>query len=68
MQGRTRFRRAQCRRPLPPNAVNAVHTARPDDLEGQLGYTVSKGASKPFAAMKRLEELHAAGALPAAYV
>jgi len=32
-----------------------------------LGYVVSKSASKPFAAVKRVEELSGQGALPQAF-
>lgn len=53
---------------IPAGGANVVHMVRPNDLEGLLGYAVSKGTSKPFAAVQRVEELHAAGALPAAFV
>ncbi|CAJ2767345.1 ATP-dependent nuclease [Burkholderia pseudomallei] len=53
---------------LGPQARNGVHMVRPRDLEHLLGYTASKGVSKPFAAVKKVEELHNADALPAAFV
>ncbi|MGA3983697.1 ATP-dependent nuclease [Ralstonia nicotianae] len=52
---------------LPPGAVNAVHAISPNDLEGLLGYVASKGTSKPFAAVKKVEELHTTAAFPVAF-
>jgi hypothetical protein len=45
-----------------------IHAIGPNDLEGLLGYAVTRGISKPFAAVKRVEQLHAVGALPPAFV
>jgi len=53
---------------LGPQAGNIAHMISPRDLEHLLGYTASKGVSKPFAAVKKVEELHNAAALPAAFV
>ncbi|MHB1514482.1 MAG: ATP-dependent nuclease [Acidiferrobacteraceae bacterium] len=49
---------------LPARAGYAIHTIGPDDLEGLLGYTVPKSISKPFAAVKQVEQLHEQNALP----
>lgn len=46
----------------------AIHTIGPDDLEGLLGYTASKGTSKPFAAVKRVESLYAMNAVPQGFI
>lgn len=56
------------RRALPQGVANTVHVVGPNDLEGLLGYVASKGVSKPFAAVKKIEELHAQAALPAAFI
>lgn len=53
---------------LPPGVGNVVHAVAPDDLEGLLGYVASKGVSKPFAAVKKVEELHAQAAIPAPFI
>ncbi len=51
---------------LPATPGHVIHAIGPDDLEGLLGYAATKG--KPFKAVKRVEQLHAAGALPPAFV
>lgn len=53
---------------LPAAQGYAIHAVGPNDLEGLLGYTVSKGTSKPFAAVKQVEQLHAQNALPNEFV
>jgi predicted ATP-dependent endonuclease of OLD family len=53
---------------LPPGGSNIRHSVQPRDLESLLGYAVSKGASKPFAAVKKVEELHATGSLPPSFI
>ncbi|WP_186167738.1 ATP-dependent nuclease [Burkholderia gladioli] len=53
---------------LQPGRGNIIHMMSPRDLEGQLGYVASKGMSKPFAAVKKVEELHAAGILPNTFI
>jgi predicted ATP-dependent endonuclease of OLD family len=53
---------------LPATAGHVIHAIGPNDLEGLLGYAVTRGISKPFAAVKRVEQLHAVGALPPAFV
>ena len=53
---------------LPAEVENAVHLVGPRDLEGLLGYVASKGMSKPFAAVKKVEELHGQVALPPAFI
>ena len=45
-----------------------VHVVGPDDLEGMLGCVATKGESKPFMAVRRLEELHGQGALPPGFI
>lgn len=45
-----------------------VHVVGPNDLEGMLGYVATKGASKPFVAVRRVEELHGQGALPPGFI
>ena len=49
---------------LPATPDHAVHPIGPDDLEGLLGHAVTRRTSKPFAAVKQVEALHAQGALP----
>jgi putative ATP-dependent endonuclease of OLD family len=46
----------------------ATHMLSPDDLEGVLNFQVPKSASKPYLAVKRVEELAAANALPEAFM
>ncbi|MFL9885012.1 AAA family ATPase [Paraburkholderia agricolaris] len=53
---------------LPQGALNTVHAVGPDDLEGLLGYVASKGVSKPFAAVRKVEELHALQGLPPRFI
>lgn len=53
---------------MPAGAANHVHAVGPNDLEGLLGYVVSKGVSKPYAAVKQIDDLHAQGALPAGFI
>lgn len=53
---------------IPPGPGLLVHPVGPEDLEGMLGYVISKGTSKPFAAVRRVEDLHAQGALPPGFV
>jgi predicted ATP-dependent endonuclease of OLD family len=53
---------------LPASTGYARHLIGPDNLEGLLGYTVSKGASKPFAAVKQVEQLHAQALLPQGFI
>jgi len=48
-----------------PDWHNLCYVIRPTNLEQLLGYAASK--DKPYRALKRVEELHAAGALPAAF-
>jgi putative ATP-dependent endonuclease of the OLD family len=48
-----------------PNWHNLCYVIRPTNLEQLLGYAASK--DKPYRALKRVEELHAAGAVPAAF-
>jgi hypothetical protein len=52
---------------LPATPGHLIHAVGPIDLEGLLGY-VAPSRGKPFAAVKRVEELHAAGGLPPAFV
>jgi len=53
---------------LPAGGMCAVHMMRPTDLESVLGYQSSKGASKPFAAVTKVEELHQLGVLPREFI
>ncbi len=53
---------------LPASPGYAIHTVGPNDLESLLGYSATKGASKPFAAVKRVEELHAQNTLPQDFI
>ena len=53
---------------LPTTPGYLIHTIGPDDLEGLLGYTVSKSTSKPFAAVKQVEQLHGQNALPQGFI
>lgn len=46
----------------------AIHAVGPNDLEGLLGYAVTKSESKPFAAVKQVERLHAQNALPQGFI
>ncbi len=46
---------------------NNRHMISPTNLEGMLGHT-PKGTSKLYQTIKRVEELHSAGALPAAFI
>jgi putative ATP-dependent endonuclease of OLD family len=49
-----------------PHWRNMCHVIRPTNLEQLLGYAANK--EKPFKALKRVEEMHAAGALPAPFL
>jgi energy-coupling factor transporter ATP-binding protein EcfA2 len=53
---------------VPAGGRHIVHPVGPEDLESMLGYAASKGSSKPFTAVKKVEELHTRGALPAGFV
>lgn len=53
---------------LPATAGHTIHTVGPNDLEGLLGYVASKGVSKPFAAVRKVEELHSQNALPGPFL
>lgn len=53
---------------LPAGGTHVIHTMGPEDLESTLGYVVTKGTSKPFAAVKKVEELHGQNALPAEFI
>jgi hypothetical protein len=46
----------------------STYMLSPDDLEGVLGSQVSKGAGKPYEAVKKVEELFKAKALPQALI
>lgn len=48
-----------------PHGQNTRHMIAPTNIEGLLGYTA--GPDKPYRALKKVEELHAAGGLPAAF-
>lgn len=50
------------------NPSTRIHTVSPNDLEGILGYQIGKGSSKPFAAVRHVERLHADDALPGDFV
>jgi predicted ATP-dependent endonuclease of OLD family len=45
-----------------------IHAVGPNDLEGMLGYVATKGSSKPFLAVRRVEELHGQNALPSGLI
>ncbi len=49
-----------------PHGQNTRHMISPTDIENLLGYTTGK--DKPYQALKKVEELHAAGTLPAAFL
>lgn len=49
-------------------AGQAIHVIQPRDLESLLGYAASKSGSKPFVAVQKVEELHANGGLPPAFI
>jgi putative ATP-dependent endonuclease of OLD family len=49
-----------------PHGQNRRHMIAPTNIEGLLGYTA--GRDKPYRALKKVEELHAAGGLPAAFL
>ena len=51
-----------------PETATMVYTVRPRDIESLLGYVAQKGTSKPFAAVKKVEELHAGVGLPAPFI
>lgn len=53
---------------LPTIPPHAIHAIGPNDLEGLLGYVAAKGTSKPFAAVRKVEELHSQGALPGPFI
>ncbi len=53
---------------LPATPGHVIHMIGPTDFEGLLGYAVAGRTNKPFAAVKQVEQLHAAGALPPAFV
>ena len=53
---------------LPTIPGHSIHAISPNDLEGLLGYVAAKGTSKPFAAVRRVEELHSQGALPVPFI
>ncbi len=53
---------------LPPNGANAIHAIGPENLEGLLGYVATKRASKPFLAVRKVEELHAQNVLPEQFI
>jgi len=48
-----------------PHWRNMCHVIRPTNLEHLLGYAANK--EKPYRALKRVEEMHAAGNLPVAF-
>jgi hypothetical protein len=48
-----------------PQGLNIQHMISPTDIEGVLGYQASK--DKPYQALRRVDELHAQGALPAQF-
>ncbi len=48
--------------------VATTHMLSPDDLEGVLGFQVPKSASKPYLAVRRVEELAAMNALPVSFI
>lgn len=53
---------------LPATPGYAIHAVGPNDLEGLLGYAATKGTSKPFAAVKQVEQLYAQNALPQEFI
>lgn len=53
---------------LPNSPGYCVHVIGPNDLEGLLGYAVSKRTGKPFTAVMKVEELYAANTLPQAFM
>jgi predicted ATP-dependent endonuclease of OLD family len=48
--------------------ATTVYSVRPGDLESLLGYVAPKGTSKPFAAVKKVEDLHGGVGLPVAFI
>lgn len=52
---------------LPDGEPFKIYQVGPTDLEGLLGYVAQKGSSKPYAAVCRVEELHANGQLPSSF-
>lgn len=52
---------------LPEGAPHLVHQVAPSDLEGLLGYVAQKGSSKPYVAVRTVEDLHERGQLPPAF-
>lgn len=53
---------------LPATPGHAIHVVGPNNLEGLLGYVASKGASKPFTAVRKVEELHSQAGLPGPFI
>lgn len=53
---------------VPAGGAVLIHVVGPDDLEGMLGYVATKGSSKPFVAVRKVEELHSQGGLPQGFV
>jgi len=49
---------------LPQGVVNGAYAIGPNDLESLLGHEVPKNQSKPFANVRRVEELHGHNNIP----
>jgi putative ATP-dependent endonuclease of the OLD family len=49
------------------SGTRPIHMVGPTDIESVLGYQASSG-SKPFAAVRKVEELHANNSLPPAFI
>ncbi|MGA0585326.1 MAG: ATP-dependent nuclease, partial [Castellaniella sp.] len=49
---------------LPADGRHLIHQVLPDDLESLLGYSATKGNSKPYTAVCTVENLHAQRQLP----
>lgn len=50
-----------------PNEQNKRYMISPTNIEGMLGYSAA-GKDKPYQALKKVEELHASGSLPAEFL
>ncbi|WP_263350254.1 ATP-dependent nuclease [Acidicapsa acidisoli] len=51
-----------------PPGNRPIHMVGPESIENTLGYVAQRGAGKPYAAVRRVEELHSLNALPQPFV
>jgi predicted ATP-dependent endonuclease of OLD family len=51
-----------------PTLQRPIHLVGPDGIESTLGYVAQKSSGKPYAAVRKVEEMYAQNALPQAFI